>query len=174
MAGRSQLLQSLIDETRSLMHRLKVAAEALHGQGETSAGRRGVLIDLARRGAMTVPALARLRPVSRQHIQALVNPMLDEGLVELVDNPAHRRSRLVRVTGRGRRLIESMLAREHRLLDRLPVDASDAELRRAAAVLRGVRVALEREAARAHRGRRRAGVRTRRGQTERQAERDRG
>jgi DNA-binding MarR family transcriptional regulator len=141
--GRFELIQSLIDETRALFHRMRTAAEALHGQGDLTAGRRGVLLDLARHGPMTVPALARLRPVSRQHIQSMVNPMLDEGHVELVDNPAHRRSQLVRLTARGVRLVESMLARERRLLERLPLDASDADLRRAAIVLRKLRAALE-------------------------------
>jgi DNA-binding MarR family transcriptional regulator len=142
MSGRTLLLQSIIDETRALFHGLKAAAERVHGQGEMTAGRRGLLLDLSRRGPMTVPALARLRPVSRQHIQSLVNPLLRDGHVELFANPAHRRSSLVRLTPRGARLVESMLAREQRLLDRMPLDASEAELRRAAEVLRDLRAAL--------------------------------
>src|SRR5262249_26714267 len=81
-------LQSVGDETRKLFHRLKAVAETVHGQGETSAGRRGILLDLARHGAHTVPQLARARPVSRQHIQTLVNALRTDRYVELIDNPA--------------------------------------------------------------------------------------
>ena len=92
---------SLIDETRLLFHHLRRTAESLHRQGEITAGRRGVLESLHREGPRTVPQLARARPVSRQHIQKLVDPLAAEGLVELVDNPRHKRSKLVRLTAAG-------------------------------------------------------------------------
>jgi hypothetical protein len=38
-----------------------------------TAGKRGVLKGLDRLGPQTVPQMARARPVSRQHIQTLVN-----------------------------------------------------------------------------------------------------
>jgi len=133
----------LFDETVALFHRLRLTAEEIHGQGEASAGRRGVLRSLGRGGAQTVPQLARARPVSRQHIQVLVNALLGDGLVELRENPAHRRSRLVALTRKGALLLAAMEEREGRLLSRLAVPASARELDAAAAVLRKVRESLE-------------------------------
>lgn len=136
-------LLALFDETVRLFHRLRVLARRVHGQGEASAGRRGVLRSLMGQGSQTVPALARARPVSRQHIQALVDQLRAQGLVVLQPNPAHRRSHLVALTGKGRRSLELMEARERRVLAGLGLRASSRALAEAAETLRGVREALE-------------------------------
>ena len=61
----------------------------------------GLLHSLQTQGPQTVPQLARARPVARQHIQKLADEMAAEGLVEFVENPAHKRSRLLRPTPEG-------------------------------------------------------------------------
>jgi DNA-binding MarR family transcriptional regulator len=136
---------ALVAETIALFHRLRAAAEQVHRQGKLSGARRGVLRGLERLGPQTVPQMARARPVSRQHIQMLVNGLEAEGLVELANNPAHKRSRLVRLTARGRHLVDAMDRRERALLARFPVGMSESRLRGAASVLRFVREALESE-----------------------------
>jgi DNA-binding MarR family transcriptional regulator len=136
-------LNTLFDETVALFHRLRAAAEQVHGQGELSAARRGVLRSLDRLGPQTVPQLARARPVSRQHIQMLVNQLAAEGHVELADNPAHQRSRLVRLTRQGKSLVEAMNHREQKLLAGLETGIPDGKLRAAATVLRAVRQQFE-------------------------------
>jgi DNA-binding MarR family transcriptional regulator len=93
-------------------------------------------------GPQTVPQLARERSVTRQHVQALVNPLVEAGYVELLDNPAHRRSRLVGLTESGRELVTGMDCRESEALSALGVAAPGEELRRAAEVLRSVRESL--------------------------------
>lgn len=133
----------LVDETRLLFHRLRHTAEQLHGGDELTAGRRGVLQSLRRDGAQTVPEMARRRPVSRQHIQVLVNGLLDDGYVELVDNPAHKRSKLVRLTAAGEALIKKMEKRERGAIAALNMELSATRLRDATEVLRLVRAALE-------------------------------
>lgn len=145
-ARRADALEEVMDETRALFHRLRAVAEQVHAQGELSGGRRGILKDLARLGPQTVPQLARKRPVSRQHIQSLVNPLLDEGYLERVGNPAHRRSPLLKLTPRGESLVEEMDRRESRLLPDLELTVSERELRRAADALRAVREAFESDA----------------------------
>lgn len=112
--------------------------EQVHGAGELVAGRRGVLVDLARRGPQTVPQMARSRAVSRQYIQRIVNALVADGLVELTRNPAHRRSPLVRITPEGSALVEAMHEREAAVLARLELDASAEELRAAAALLQRI------------------------------------
>lgn len=114
-------------------------AEEVHGQGELSAGRRGVLRSLAREGPRSVPQLARARPVSRQLIQTLVNGLRAQGYVELAPNPAHRRSHLVRLTPAGRRFVAVMERRERELLAGLRLGVGRDELEAAAATLRRVR-----------------------------------
>jgi DNA-binding MarR family transcriptional regulator len=145
-AGRAGALAELIGETRALFHRLKLAAEQVHDQGRVSAGRRGILLGLARGGAQTVPEMARARPVSRQLVQTLVNGLLADGYVEYAPNPAHRRSHRVRLTRAGARLVASMERRERDLLRGLRVPGSQRELRAAARTLRRLRGVLESDA----------------------------
>lgn len=63
---------------------------------------RAVLERLHDNGAMPVPQIARELFITRQGVQAVVDEARALGLVELQDNPAHRRSRLVVLTEQGR------------------------------------------------------------------------
>lgn len=144
-AGRLGALESLTAETVRLFHRLKLVAEVVHHQGESTAGRRGVLRGLYRAGAQTVPQMARARPVSRQHIQTLVNALARDGLVESVKNPAHKRSHLIKLTTKGKDLVEVMNRREERIFNRLTIPISKKHLQNAADVLRMVRSLFERQ-----------------------------
>jgi DNA-binding MarR family transcriptional regulator len=67
----------------------------------TSWGAFGFLRSLALLGPQTVPQIAEMRPTSRQRMQRLADELAAEGLVEFIDNPRHRRSRLVRLTRAG-------------------------------------------------------------------------
>jgi len=134
--------ETLTDETRLLFHRLRAAADQIHRDRGIPAGQRAVLFDLADGGPRTVPQLARARPVSRQHVQMLVNPLIEAGRVELADNSAHRRSKLVRLTGEGRALVRAMRRREAAFVEKLALAVSDKRLRSASRVLAEVRAAL--------------------------------
>lgn len=136
-------LEAVIDQTRALFHRLKAVAQEIHRKGPGTAGLRGVLQDLSRSGPRTVPDMARARPVSRQHIQVLVNQLLELGFVELADNPAHKRSKLVALTDSGREALAEIRRTEAKLLTDLPVDVTDSEVEHAAAVLERIRIAFE-------------------------------
>jgi len=63
----------------------------------------GLMRSLKIGGPQTVPALARARPVARQRIQKIADVLVADGLAEFIDNPHHRRSRLLRLTPRGER-----------------------------------------------------------------------
>lgn len=143
---RTQALDTLFSETVALFHQLRAIAEHVHQQGDTTAGKRTTLRDLDRLGPQTVPYMARARAISRQHVQALVNELAHEALVELVDNPAHKRSRLVQLTPRGKHVVDEMNRREAALLAQLEIPISEHEVRTAAEVLRGIRTVLARAA----------------------------
>jgi DNA-binding MarR family transcriptional regulator len=146
MTVMSELVEDLIDQVRLTWHVTVRAAERLHGDEPVTLGGRAVLEFLAQRGATAVPEIARARQVTRQHIQALVNGLLELRLVARADNPAHRRSGLVQLTLEGRKAIERMKRRERRFFDALELQARPDDLRQAAATLRAVREALGRGA----------------------------
>ena len=116
---------SLFRETRLLFQVLKEWTEAVHPDREISVSMRAVLELLLLSGPETVPAMARRRGVSRQHIQQHVDGLLERGLVARRDNPAHKRSVLIALTASGRSLIQDMRADELDALSRLQPGVSD-------------------------------------------------
>ncbi len=107
-----QTLLELIDAVNRLHFELGAMAARIHGEADASAPHRALLRNLIEMGPRTVPQLAGLRSVSRQFIQKLVNQLLKEGMVEYIDNPAHKRSRLVRIAPRGYAAYRAMRDRE--------------------------------------------------------------
>jgi len=97
-----------------------------------------------------MPQLARARPVSRQHIQVLVNGLLKNGLVVTEENPAHRRSALVHLTPKGKRQLEAMQKRERDLLVHARFGLTAQEIEGAAETLGAVRRFLESKEWRKH------------------------
>ncbi|MGD2154691.1 MAG: MarR family winged helix-turn-helix transcriptional regulator [Gemmatimonadales bacterium] len=142
-AGAGPELARLIEETLTVSRCLRAVLDEWHGGEAPSGGRRELLKDLARLGPGTVPQLARERAVTRQHIQALVDPLVEDGYVERLDNPAHRRSPLLCLSSRGREYVAAMVRRERDALSALEIAAGRTQLRRAAEVLRLVREAVE-------------------------------
>jgi DNA-binding MarR family transcriptional regulator len=141
--SRAAALITVFEETRALFHRLKMVVEQIHKEGQMSGGLRGVMRTLVADGPQTVPQIARSRPTSRQHIQVLVNRLLELGLVELIDNPAHKRSRLVSLTPAGRKRIQAMSKREAALLQKLSIDISEKNLNSSARTLKKLREVFE-------------------------------
>ncbi|MEE1770040.1 MarR family transcriptional regulator [Streptomyces sp. JV185] len=93
-----------------------------------SVGVRAVLDLLREHGPMTVPQMGRAQALSRQFVQRMVNDAVAGHLAEIIPNPAHQRSSLVRLTEGGRAAITAALTREQSLLRRVEGDLTDAEV----------------------------------------------
>ncbi len=128
---------------RRLFHKLGYGGAALHGTEEVSVGMRAVLESVIDGGPQTVPHMARVRPVTRQHIQGLVNALIAGGYVKYAENPGHKRSKLVRASRRGLGAFQRMRARENAAFARIAVDASPQELDAATRVLRALIATFE-------------------------------
>jgi DNA-binding MarR family transcriptional regulator len=115
------------------------------GEGARSAGRRGVLRELAKDGPRAVPQMARARPVSRQYMQKVVNGLRADGLVEFLENPAHRRSPLVELTAKGNVYVQRLARREQVLLGQLATGLDLVDLHTAADILRKLRAGFRSE-----------------------------
>jgi len=132
---RGAAMMAVLEAAVALHLRANAVVEQLHRRPELTGACRGVLRDLAHLGPHTVPQLARRRDCSRQHVQVLVNRLVADGMAELVDNPDHRRSPLVRLTPRGKDTLETMWQREAELIDGLPAVLDIEELEGARRVL---------------------------------------
>jgi DNA-binding MarR family transcriptional regulator len=100
-AAASEAMQELMLETIATFFLLRAAGKRIGAVTASDGGYWGMLRSLKLQGPQTVPQIARSRPVSRQHIQKLANEMIAEGVIELVNNPAHRRSKLLQLTSKG-------------------------------------------------------------------------
>ena len=138
-------LGELINITRVLSDTLKDTARELHEENSLSVSERSILLDLRKYGPLTVPDLARRREVSRQFIQATVNPLLAEGVLETRDNPAHRRSKLMALTEKGTQLIRQIMKREGAFMNGLATDLEADEIHQAAETMVRVEELLERK-----------------------------
>jgi len=142
--SQADLLLRLFDENTALYQKLRAVAgdlhkNAPHREQAAAAGRRAVLHSLDSAGPQTVPQLARARQVSRQHMQVIVNGLAREKLVVREENPAHRKSLLVRLTAEGQHQLENVLKREKKLLERARPGLAPKELNRAAETLAKLR-----------------------------------
>jgi DNA-binding MarR family transcriptional regulator len=137
-------LVTLIDEVRLQFHALARLADDLHRGLGVSAPMRAVLEYLEINGDAPVPRIADARGVTRQHVQVIVNDLVDNGWVELRDNPVHRRSHLIALTDSGRKTIRAIQASERGLLRDVARQLPAAEVRTAIDVLRAVRAEVER------------------------------
>ena len=96
----------------------------------------GFLRSLALLGPLTVPRIAQMRPTSRQRMQRLADELAAEGLVQFVENPQHRRSKLVRLTRKGETSYREMNARLLAIASTLGGGLGEADIRRATEVVR--------------------------------------
>jgi len=118
-------LKAFIDEVRLSFHTYSEFARRAHRDHIDPPGR-AVLEYLANHQPSTVPAIARSRGVSRQHIQTIANALASSGLVTLQPNPAHKRSPLLALTKAGRDMIKLIAEREQSLTEPL-VETLDRE-----------------------------------------------
>src|SRR5215218_914564 len=96
----------------------------------------GFTRSLALRGPLTVPQIAQMRPTSRQRMQRLVDELAAEGLVQFIDNPKHRRSKLVRLTAKGEARYRELNIRFLSIASTLGVALSEADIRKTTEIVR--------------------------------------
>ena len=96
----------------------------------------GFMRSLAMLGPLTVPQIAEMRPTSRQRMQRLADELAAHGLVEFIDNPKHRRSKLVQLTRKGAARYRRMSSRFLAMASTIGGELSEAEIRKTTAVVR--------------------------------------
>lgn len=140
-------LTDLILEVFRANGRLLAAGDRLTRPfGQTAA--RWQVLGAIEAGPQTVAGIARTMGLTRQSVQRTTDLLAGERIVEYVDNPAHRRAKLVRLTPRGQGLLQELSDRQAKwsnaLADGIGFDEADVLLARD--VVRKVRVHLEQAA----------------------------
>jgi DNA-binding MarR family transcriptional regulator len=135
-AGKSEAIAALVLDVAQCFFRWRALGQKTGFITGWGAGAYGFLRSLALLGPLTVPAIARMRPTSRQRMQRLANELAADGLVEFIDNPRHRRSKLVRLTSKGETRYRRLSARLLELASSMGAGLSEAEIHRAAEIVR--------------------------------------
>ena len=97
-------------------------------------------------GAVSVAHIARTMGLTRQSVQQTADALERDGFVEYVDNPHHRRAKLVSMTPKGRKALAYVEERHAEWAGRIGGEQGLKSLRAAVEALRQVRESLEKDA----------------------------
>jgi DNA-binding MarR family transcriptional regulator len=97
---------------RRLFRAMAARADDYLADAGFSAADRAVMEFLYPEQALSVPDIARKYDVSRQHVQVTVNGLVSRGLLRSIENPHHKRSRLIRLSSLSRASFEEIRRNE--------------------------------------------------------------
>ena len=119
MLAAAHEIERLIGLVRQSFQRLKRVGDGLHADLGINASSRAILEDITLNGERTVPQIAASKEVSRQHIQKIVDALIDLGCVTAKPNPDHQRSPFIALTAAGKRKFAEARKREAVVLAKL-------------------------------------------------------
>jgi len=142
-----QLLMSGIAKTvyRLNGHVLSIAEDLASPVGLTGAWWQVIASVL--REPMSVADIARFIGNSRQAVQRIADRLVEEGLVEFHNNPAHARAKLVAPTEKSRSAVRAIAPAHAELADRLATEYGKDKLAHLLALMEDLEVAFEEIAA---------------------------
>jgi DNA-binding MarR family transcriptional regulator len=134
--GKAEAVAELMLEVAQCFFKIRALGQKTGFITGWGGGAFGFMRSLALLGPLTVPQIAQMRPTSRQRMQRLANELAAEGLVEFIDNPKHRRSKLVRLTPKGDAHYRELNARLLSMASTMGVPLSEAEIRKTIEIVR--------------------------------------
>jgi DNA-binding MarR family transcriptional regulator len=135
-SSKGEAIADLMLEVAQFFFRIRAIGQKTGFITSWGAGAFGFMHSLALTGPLTVPQIARMRPTSRQRMQRLADELAADGLVEFIDNPRHRRSKLVRLTRKGHARYRELSARLLEMASTMGADLSEADIRKTAETVR--------------------------------------
>jgi DNA-binding MarR family transcriptional regulator len=136
VSSKSEAIADLMLEVAQFFFRIRAVGQKTGLITSWGGGAFGFIRSLALLGPLTVPQIAKMRPTSRQRMQRLADELSAEGLVEFIDNPSHRRSKLVRLTRKGDARYRALSARFLAIASTMGTDLSEADIRKTTAIVR--------------------------------------
>ena len=134
--SRAEAVAELMLEVAQCFFRIRAVGQKTGLITSWGGGAFGFMRSLALLGPLTVPQIAQMRPTSRQRMQRLADELAAEGLVEFIDNPKHRRSKLVRLTAKGEARYRELDIRLRAIASTLGMALSEADIRKTTAIVR--------------------------------------
>ena len=138
VAGKAKVIAELMLDVAQCFFRIRALGQKTGLITTWGGGAFGFMRSLALDGPLTVPQIAEMRPTSRQRMQRLADELAGAGLVEFVDNPKHRRSKLVRLTRKGEAHYQKLSGRLLAIAATMGAELSEADIRNTIAVVRRI------------------------------------
>ena len=135
---KGEVVAELMLEVAQFFFRIRALGQKTGLITSWGGGAFGFMRSLALLGPLTVPQIAQMRPTSRQRMQRLADELAAGGLVEFVDNPKHRRSKLVRLTRKGEARYEQLRARFLAVASTMAADTSARDIRNTIEIVRRI------------------------------------
>ena len=135
-SGKTAAVADLMLEVAQFFFRIRAVGQKSGLVTGWGGGAFGFMRSLALLGPLTVPQIAEMRPTSRQRMQRLADELAAEGLVAFVDNPKHRRSKLVQLTAKGEARYREWNTQFLAIGSAMGADLSEAEIRRTTEIVR--------------------------------------
>ena len=130
--SKAEAISELMLEVAQCFFRIRAVGRKAGLITRWGGGAFGFMRSLALLGPLTVPQIAQMRPTSRQRMQRLA----DEGLVEFINNPKHRRSKLVQLTRKGFSRYSALNIELLNIASTLGVGISEIDIRKASESVR--------------------------------------
>jgi DNA-binding MarR family transcriptional regulator len=134
--GKAEAVAELMLEVAQCFFRIRAVGQKTGLITSWGGGAFGFMRSLALLGPLTVPQIAEMRPTSRQRMQRLADELAAEGLVKFIDNPKHRRSKLVQLTRKGEARYRDLNARLLVIASTMGSALTDADIRQTTQVVR--------------------------------------
>jgi DNA-binding MarR family transcriptional regulator len=134
--GKAEAVAELMLEVAQCFFRIRALGQKTGFITSWGGGAFGFMRSLALLGPLTVPEIAQMRPTSRQRMQRLADELAAEGLVRFIDNPKHRRSKLVQLTPKGDSRYGELNARFHSIASTMGVALSERDIRKTTEIVR--------------------------------------
>jgi DNA-binding MarR family transcriptional regulator len=136
VSGKGEAIADLMLQVAQFFFRIRALGQRTGLVTSWGGGAFGFMRSLALLGPLTVPQIAQMRPTSRQRMQRLADELAAEGLVEFIDNPRHRRSKLVRLTSKGGARYRELSARLLAVASAMGADLTEADIRKTTEIVR--------------------------------------
>jgi DNA-binding MarR family transcriptional regulator len=136
VSSKAEAIAELMLEVAQCFFRIRALGQTTGLITGWGGGAFGFMRSLALLGPLTVPQIAQMRPTSRQRMQRLADELEAEGLVEFINNPKHRRSKLVRLTRKGDARYRELKARLLAIASTMGVGLSEGDIRRTTKIVR--------------------------------------
>ena len=134
--SKAEAIAELMLEVAQCFFRIRAVGQKTGLITSWGGGSFGFMRSLALLGPLTVPQIAQMRPTSRQRMQRLADELAAAGLVKFIDNPKHRRSKLVQLTRKGDARYRELNARFLVIASTMGVALSEADIRKTTEIVR--------------------------------------